>query len=85
MNQFKPGISTGKNTKDKYIETSGEGYGYGNYNGKYRVKYGNREVKEFNNSLDAIVFFESQDGECALWENMDLLSLKELNPNYKGA
>jgi hypothetical protein len=88
LGAYKAGLWTNENTKDKYIATSGQGYDYTEGEGRFSVKYGDdedEEEKEFTNFLEAVEFYESIDGVAALWDFMDLLELKEINPNYKEA
>jgi hypothetical protein len=84
MNKFIPGENTITNTTDKYLSYGGHGYNYNDYKGRFSVKFGKDERREFSSSLAAIDFFESLDEECALWDNMDLLEAKTVNPRYDG-
>ena len=84
MKKFVPGENTITNTTDKYLSYGGEGYGYHDYQGRFSVKFNDKDTKEFSSSLAAVEFFESLDGECALWEGMELLEAKTANPMYNG-
>jgi hypothetical protein len=74
----------GDEATDKYIATTGPGYDYSDYEGRFEVKSDGYGVKEFTNSLEAIKFYESIDAEAALWDFIELLEMKERNPRYRG-